>query len=60
MRQEYGYDVDPSLPQFAEDYAKREKALSKLSKEDKKRIQEERKTKLAQNLPEDEKELSKE
>ncbi|TRY70147.1 hypothetical protein TCAL_08253 [Tigriopus californicus] len=45
MRQEYGYDVDPSLPQFAEDYAQREKILSKQSKGDKKKVYEDKKTK---------------
>ena len=37
LREEYGYDVDPSLPMFAEKIAEKEKALAKAAKEEKKR-----------------------
>ena len=43
MRQEYGYDVNASLPQFQEKYAAKEKEFSKRAKEQKKIDRAERK-----------------
>ena len=42
MRQEFGYDVNSNVPQFAEKYAAKEKEYAKKAKEDKKREKEER------------------
>ena len=43
MRQEFGYDVNPMVPGFADKYAEKEKAYAKAAKEDKKREKQERK-----------------
>ena len=36
LRQEFGYDVSPAIPQFAERYAAKEKEFTKRAKEEKK------------------------
>jgi len=42
LRQEFGYDVNSNVPQFAEKYAAKEKEYAKKAKEDKKREKDER------------------
>jgi hypothetical protein len=42
LRQEYGYDVNPLDPQFAERFAAKEKEMSKAAKAEKKRLREEK------------------
>lgn len=43
LRQEFGYDVNPMVPGFADKYAEKEKQYAKAAKEDKKRERQERK-----------------
>merc|ERR1712037_13336 len=47
LRQEYGYDIDPNLPQFAERLAEKEKEYSKLAREEKKAKKAQRKAKFS-------------
>ena len=44
LKQEYGYAINPSDPQFAEKIAAKEKEWSKQAKEEKKKMRQDRKT----------------
>ena len=48
LRQEYGYDIDPNQPQFAQRLEEKEKEYSKMMKEEKKAKKAERKAKFAE------------
>ena len=43
MRQEFGYDVNPMVPGFADKYAEKEKEYAKAAKESRKKEKQERK-----------------
>ena len=42
LRQEYGYDINPSDPQFADRIAEKEKEHAKRAKEEKKKLKAEK------------------
>ena len=48
LRQEYGYDIDPNQPQFAQRLEEKEKEYSKMMKEEKKAKKAERRAKYAE------------
>ena len=54
LRQEYGYDIDPNQPQFAQRLEEKEKQYSKMMKEEKKAKKAERKAKFAEQEAADE------
>lgn len=55
LRQEYGYDVDPRQPQFAEKIAEKEKEYIKKEKEEKKRLRAEKLKKFKEQQEENSK-----